>query len=90
VIPESRDAEALRLDRAGVALSIAVRAGLALLAASFVWIAFTITVDLAYMTIVEQMDLIGAGLGLTTARATESIMGSLDADKTGIGSYGVR
>jgi hypothetical protein len=67
-----------------------VRAGLALLAASFVWIAFTITVDLAYMTIVGQMDLIGAGLGLTTARATESIMGSLYADKTGIGSYGVR
>jgi hypothetical protein len=42
------------------------------------------------MTIVGQMGLIGAGLGLTTARATESIMGSLYADKTGIGSYGVR
>jgi hypothetical protein len=63
-----------------------VRAGLALLAASFVWIAFTITVDLAYMTIVGQMDLIGAGLGLTTAPATESIMGSLSTDKAGIGS----
>ena len=63
-----------------------VRAGLALLSVSFVWIALTITVDLAYMTIVGQMVLIGAGLGLTTAPATESIMGSLSADKAGIGS----
>src|SRR3984893_18982736 len=32
------------------------------------------------------MVLLGGGLGLTTAPATESIMGSLPADKAGIGS----
>jgi hypothetical protein len=35
---------------------------------------------------VGQMIVLGAGLGLTTAPATESIMGSLSADKAGIGS----
>ena len=33
-----------------------------------------------------QMVLLGGGLGLTTAPATESIMGSLSADKAGVGS----
>ena len=32
------------------------------------------------------MLMLGAGLGLTTAPATESIMGSLSADKAGVGS----
>ena len=63
-----------------------VQTGLALLSASFLWIALTITADIAFVTIVGQMVLIGAGLGLTTAPATESIMGSLPADKAGIGS----
>jgi EmrB/QacA subfamily drug resistance transporter len=63
-----------------------VRIGLAMLSASFVWIALTISVDVAYLEIVGQMVLIGAGLGLTTAPATESIMGSLSAGKAGIGS----
>jgi hypothetical protein len=35
---------------------------------------------------VGQMVFLGAGLGATTAPATESIMGSLSADKAGIGS----
>ena len=63
-----------------------VQMGLALLSASFVWIALTVTADLAFVMIVGQMVLIGAGLGLTTAPATESIMGSLSADRAGIGS----
>ena len=33
-----------------------------------------------------QMVLLGGGLGLTTAPATEAIMGSLSADKAGVGS----
>src|SRR4029077_2144769 len=33
-----------------------------------------------------QMLMLGGGLGLTTAPATESIMGSLSADKAGVGS----
>jgi hypothetical protein len=36
--------------------------------------------------IAAQMVLLGGGLGLTTAPATEAIMGSLSADKAGIGS----
>ena len=63
-----------------------VRVGLALLSASFVWIAFRVDVDTSYLEIVGQMILLGAGLGATTAPATESIMGSLSADKAGIGS----
>ena len=63
-----------------------VRAGLLLLATSFVWIAFRIEVDTSYLEIVGQMVFLGAGLGATTAPATESIMGSLSADKAGIGS----
>jgi hypothetical protein len=33
-----------------------------------------------------QMRLLGGGLGLTTAPATEAIMGSLSVDKAGVGS----
>ena len=39
-----------------------------------------------YSQIAMQMLLLGGGLGLTIAPATEAIMGSLDADKAGIGS----
>lgn len=63
-----------------------VRAGLGLLSLSFVWIALRIDVDTAYVEIVGQMIVLGCGLGATTAPATESIMGSLPADKAGIGS----
>ena len=72
------------VDRVGT--TSVVRAGLALLAAAFVWIAIGIGIDAAYLEIVGQMILLGVGLGLTTAPATESIMGSLSADKAGIGS----
>lgn len=63
-----------------------VRVGLALLGTAFVWIAFRVEVGTDYLEIVGQMILLGAGLGATTAPATESIMGSLPADKAGIGS----
>jgi hypothetical protein len=63
-----------------------VRTGLALLASAFVWIAFRVDVDTSYLEIAGQMILLGVGLGSTTAPATESIMGSLSADKAGIGS----
>ena len=39
-----------------------------------------------YSQIAMQMLLLGTGLGLTTAPATEAIMGSLAADKAGVGS----
>jgi EmrB/QacA subfamily drug resistance transporter len=63
-----------------------VRAGLALLSTAFVWIAFRVDVETPYLEIVGQMVLLGVGLGATTAPATESIMGSLSADKAGVGS----
>jgi EmrB/QacA subfamily drug resistance transporter len=63
-----------------------VRTGLTLLSAAFVWIAFRVAVDTSYLEIAGQMIFLGTGLGLTTAPATESIMGSLSADKAGIGS----
>jgi hypothetical protein len=39
-----------------------------------------------YDVIAMQMLLLGGGLGLTTAPATEAIMGSLPPDKAGVGS----
>ena len=51
-------------------------------------LAWASTVDAAtpYSQIAMQMLLLGGGLGLTTAPATEAIMGSLSADKAGVGS----
>jgi EmrB/QacA subfamily drug resistance transporter len=63
-----------------------VRSGLGLMAVAFVWIGLRAEVDTSYLEIVGQMVLLGAGLGSTTAPATESIMGSLSADKAGVGS----
>jgi hypothetical protein len=63
-----------------------VRSGLGLMALGFLWIGLRNAVDTAYIEIVGQMLLLGLGLGATTAPATESIMGSLSADKAGVGS----
>ncbi|OOK67274.1 hypothetical protein BZL30_7779 [Mycobacterium kansasii] len=51
-------------------------------------LAWASTADAAtpYREIAMQMLLLGGGLGLTTAPATEAIMGSLSADKAGVGS----
>ena len=62
-----------------------VVAGLAIFAAGLGW-ASTVDADTSYTVIASQMVLLGGGLGLTTAPATESIMGSLSADKAGVGS----
>ena len=50
------------------------------------WIGLSAEVDTSYLVIAGQMVVLGSGLGLTTAPATESIMGSLSRDKAGIGS----
>ena len=63
-----------------------VRAGLGLMATSFLWISLRASVDTSYIEIAGQMVLLGLGLGFTTAPATESIMGSLSTDKAGVGS----
>ena len=55
------------------------------MAIGFAWVS-TASASTPYLEIVGQMIFLGAGLGMTTAPATESIMGSLSADKAGIGS----
>ena len=62
-----------------------VSAGLASMAIGFLWVS-TASAVTPYGEIVGQMIFLGIGLGMTTAPATESIMGSLSADKAGVGS----
>ncbi len=62
-----------------------VVAGLGIFAAGLAW-ASTADAATPYLEIATQMLMLGGGLGLTTAPATESIMGSLSADKAGVGS----
>ena len=65
---------------------VVVAAGLVLMSAGFVW-ATTVVADTAYWgPVVTSMLLIAVGLGLTTAPATEAIMGSLPRAKAGVGS----
>jgi EmrB/QacA subfamily drug resistance transporter len=68
-----------------VGTSAVVVAGLLTFAAGLTW-ASTVDAATPYSEIAMQMVLLGGGLGLTTAPATESIMGSLSADKAGVGS----
>ena len=62
-----------------------VTTGLILLGSSFGWIALSPTF-MPYDRIVGQMVLMGLGLGLTTAPATESILSVLSPAKAGVGS----
>ena len=62
-----------------------VTAGLVSMSIGFVWVS-TASAVTPYAEIVGQMVFLGIGLGCTTAPATESIMGSLSADKAGVGS----
>jgi EmrB/QacA subfamily drug resistance transporter len=63
-----------------------VTAGLALQAAFYFWVASDISPTLSYGIIAIQMVVYGLGMGLTTAPATESIMGAVAADQAGVGS----
>lgn len=62
-----------------------VSAGLVSMSIGFLWVS-TASAVTPYLEIVGQMLFLGIGLGCTTAPATESIMGSLSADKAGVGS----
>ena len=59
--------------------------GLAMMSASFAWIS-TIDVGVGYPEMAAQMVLLGGGLGLTTAPATDSIMGVVRPEQAGVGS----
>jgi predicted MFS family arabinose efflux permease len=70
---------------ARVGTTAVVAGGLAVFAAGLAWTS-TVSAATSYGEIAAQMVLLGAGLGFTTAPATESIMGSLSVDKAGVGS----
>ncbi len=68
-----------------VGTTAVVAAGLTIFAAGLAW-ASTADAVTPYTQIATQMLLLGGGLGLTVSPATEAIMGSLSADKAGVGS----
>jgi EmrB/QacA subfamily drug resistance transporter len=69
--------------RAGTKLVVA--GGLVSLAVGLAWTS-SVSATTSYLTIAGQMVLLGAGIGLTSAPATESIMGAVSDAKAGIGS----
>lgn len=68
-----------------VGTTVVVVCGLLIFAAGLAW-ASRISGATSYTEIVGLLMFMGCGLGATTAPATESIMGSLSADKAGVGS----
>jgi EmrB/QacA subfamily drug resistance transporter len=64
---------------------LVVTIGLLLLATFFIWVS-TATITTTYLTIALQMVIVGTGMGLTSAPATEAIMGVVPVAKAGIGS----
>src|SRR5499425_289533 len=70
--------------RAGTKL--VVTTGLVAMAAFYGWVAATTTATLSYGVIAAQMVLYGLGMGLSSAPATESIMGAVSRAKAGVGS----
>jgi EmrB/QacA subfamily drug resistance transporter len=68
-----------------IGTKVVVAGGLVSLAAGLAW-ASSVSASTSYLTIACQMVLLGAGIGLTSAPATESIMGAVSDAKAGIGS----
>jgi EmrB/QacA subfamily drug resistance transporter len=62
-----------------------VTTGLLSFATGLLWTA-TVSATTSYETIVGQMLFLGAGMGLTSAPATEAIMGAVPRAKAGVGS----
>jgi EmrB/QacA subfamily drug resistance transporter len=65
---------------------LVVASGLLMVTAFYVWVAVIVAPGTAYSTIAIQMVLYGTGMGLTSAPATEAIMGVVPRDKAGVGS----
>jgi EmrB/QacA subfamily drug resistance transporter len=64
---------------------LVVASGLFSMAAFYVWVA-TESAGTGYGTIAAQMVVLGTGMGLTSAPATEAIMGAVPKAKAGVGS----
>ena len=73
----------LAVSRIGTKAVVAL--GLILMAVAFAWIS-TIEVSESYNVIAGQMLFLGGGLGLTSAPATDSIMGVVRPEQAGAGS----
>ncbi|MER6274568.1 MFS transporter [Streptomyces sp900105755] len=65
---------------------VIVTVGLGLQALFYLWFASDVSPMLSYGVITVQMVVYGLGMGLTSAPATESIMGAVAADQAGVGS----
>jgi EmrB/QacA subfamily drug resistance transporter len=65
---------------------LVVACGLLMVTAFYVWVAAIVAPGNAYSTIAIQMVLYGTGMGLTSAPATEAIMGVVPRAKAGVGS----
>lgn len=74
-----------RLSVSRVGTKAIVFLGLLMMAASFAWIS-VIDLSVGYPEMAAQMVLLGGGLGLTTAPATDSIMGVVRPEQAGAGS----
>jgi EmrB/QacA subfamily drug resistance transporter len=65
---------------------LVVTTGLVAMAGFYAWVAATNSATLSYGVIAAQMVVYGLGLGLTSAPATESIMGAISRRQAGVGS----
>ena len=65
---------------------LVVTTGAVAMAGFYAWVAVTTSTTLSYGVIAAQMVIYGLGLGLTSAPATESIMGAISRRKAGVGS----
>jgi EmrB/QacA subfamily drug resistance transporter len=70
--------------RAGTKLIVTT--GLVAMAGFYGWVAATTSATLSYGVIAAQMVVYGLGMGLTSAPATESIMGAISRARAGVGS----
>lgn len=64
---------------------LVIGVGLALLSIGYLWVS-ALSIATSYAEIVGQMIVLGAGMGLTAAPATEAIMSVVPPEKAGVGS----
>ena len=69
-----------------IGTKVVVAFGLLAMAAFYLWVATTASADTGYATIAAQMIVLGTGMGLTSAPATEALMGVVPKGKAGVGS----
>jgi EmrB/QacA subfamily drug resistance transporter len=68
-----------------IGTKLVVAAGLFSMAAFYLWVTSAATAT-SYWTIAAQMVVLGTGMGLTSAPATDAIMGVVPKEKAGVGS----